>query len=91
MKEEEKLGVKVKDFTMVSHMAFTNKHLLLNRGMFLCEGKFLHEKYFTVETSTPYRNGNPGKGKSICYLAEPKSKQFKTLKELIEYYNKDKV
>jgi hypothetical protein len=80
-------GIKIVDFKMLCHVAYTKKHTMLERGTFNAPGMPLHERVFKRETHTPLlRSGNFGKPKVIFYLDEPKSPTFGTIQELIEFY-----
>lgn len=61
-------------FRMVSHLNCSNEHVLeyLNEPLNIC-----------AVVVTPYRNGQPGKGKRTYAVNEKRAKGYKTLADLL--------
>lgn len=79
-------GMKIKDFTMVSHMNMATCGLLKHSGTIDDPTNIMHLKTISREVYTPKRKGNWGKGKASFYI-EGYEEMFDTFEELQKFYN----
>lgn len=83
-------GVGLRDFGMQYHLAKENLHSAKYTGFFVCKGKPLHDRELVAESHTERKGYHEfGKCSQYFYLNEPKSPTFKTIDELLEYYNEE--
>lgn len=80
--------MKVKNFSLVSHMTLSNQGIRVDAGEIVWPENILHGKFIRREVVTPRTKHNGwGKGKASFYLDEPDSPIFETVEKFIEHYS----
>jgi hypothetical protein len=79
--------LKIVEFGMTAHYAFSKVHKAVYQGKLDCPGHIMHGKPIAKEVDTPKRAGKFGKPDVLWYIPEKGTPSFKTFEELRQHYN----